>query len=59
MQFHERLRQAYQALAAEEPDRCIVVDGRAPREVVSERIWSLVQARLHPERLAAAETISP
>jgi dTMP kinase len=59
IQFHERLRQAYRALAAEEPDRCIVVDGRAPREVVSERIWSLVQARLHPERLAAAETISP
>src|SRR5215471_803095 len=39
MEFHEKLRQAYRTLATEEPDRCIVIDGRAPREVVSERIW--------------------
>jgi dTMP kinase len=59
MEFHERLRQAYRSLATEEPTRCIVVDGRASREVVAERIWSIVQARLHPERRAAVETISP
>jgi len=58
-EFHERLRQAYRSLASEEPARCIIVDGRAPREIVAERIWSIVQARLHPERRAAVETISP
>jgi hypothetical protein len=33
----------------------VLVDGRAPREVVAERIWTTVQQRLHPglERLEA------
>ena len=48
VQFHEALRKAYRDLAANEPKRCIVVDGRAPREVVSERIWATVEQRLHP-----------
>jgi dTMP kinase len=59
MEFHENLRQAYRALAAEEPTRCVVIDGRAPRDVVSDRIWSIVQERLHPERLGIAETSTP
>lgn len=49
-EFHEKLRQAYRALATDEPKRCIVVDGRAPREVVADHIWSIVQERLRPER---------
>jgi dTMP kinase len=57
--FHERLRQAYRALAAEEPDRCIVVDGRAPRDVVAERIWSIVRERLHPEPVVITESSGP
>jgi dTMP kinase len=54
--FHEELRRAYIALADKEPKRCIIVDGRAPREVVAERIWASVEKRLHPglEQLAAA-----
>jgi len=58
--FHEELRRAYLSLVAQEPKRCVVVDGRAPREVVSERIWSTVVQRLHPELQAApVETIAP
>jgi dTMP kinase len=56
LQFHEALRNAYRDLAAKEPKRCIVIDGRAPREVVSERIWNTVKQRLHPEILAAEAT---
>jgi dTMP kinase len=59
MEFHEKLRQAYRALAAAEPNRCVVIDGRAPRDVVSDRIWSIVQERLRPERLGVAETSTP
>jgi dTMP kinase len=59
MAFHEKLRQAYRALATEEPKRCIVVDGRAPRDVVADRIWTTVQERLHPEPLGVAETSAP
>jgi dTMP kinase len=60
LEFHEKLRNAYLALADAEPKRCVVIDGRAPRAVVAERIWSTVEQRLHPglERLAA-ETITP
>ena len=49
IEFHEKLRRAYRALAAEEPKRCVVIDGRAPRDVVADRIWSTVEERLHPE----------
>lgn len=59
-EFHEKLRQAYRALATDEPKRCIVVDGRAPREVVADLIWSIVQERLHPERAEeVTETSAP
>jgi dTMP kinase len=54
-EFHEKLRQAYKALAAEEPERCVVIDGRAPREVVAEHIWSAVRERLHPRTIGIAE----
>ena len=55
VEFHETLRQAYAALADKEPKRCIVVDGRAPRDVVSDRIWEAVRERLNPLlRLARA-----
>jgi dTMP kinase len=46
--YHEKLRNAYRALADKEPKRCILVDGRAPREIVAERIWNVVEQRLHP-----------
>ena len=59
MEFHEKLRQAYRVLAAEEPKRCIVIDGRAPREVVSERIWALVHERLLTRNAGAVETVAP
>jgi len=57
IQFHETLRQAYRDLASKEPKRCVVVDGRAPRDIVAERIWTTVVERLHlQERAAQAET---
>ena len=59
MEFHERLRGAYRELAAAEPKRCVVIDGRAPRDVVADRIWSIVRDRLRPESLGIAETSTP
>jgi dTMP kinase len=59
LEFHEKLRGAYRALAETEPKRCVVIDGRAPRDVVANRIWSIVQDRLHPEALGIAETSTP
>jgi dTMP kinase len=55
VEFHETLRHAYVALADKEPKRCVVIDGRAPRDVVSDRIWEAVRERLNPLlRLARA-----
>jgi len=48
LQYHEKLRQAYRALADKEPKRCYVIDGRAPRDIVAERIWNIVEQRLYP-----------
>lgn len=44
--FHEQLRRAYLKLAAEEPDRCVVIDAKAPKGKVGARIWAVVNKRL-------------
>jgi dTMP kinase len=49
--FHEKLRDAYLTIAAREPDRCVVIDASATREVVTNVIWQTVQSRLHPPAL--------
>jgi dTMP kinase len=46
--FHERLREAYLAIAAAEPNRCIVIDASVAKEAVASRIWDAVKARLNP-----------
>jgi dTMP kinase len=58
-EFHEELRNAYRALAAREPRRIALVDGRAPRDVVAGRIWDLVQDRLHPAGVSATTEAVP
>jgi len=59
VEFHEALRKAYREVAVKEPKRCIVVDGRAPRDVVAERIWAAVEQRLHPQPVHIAESAAP
>ncbi len=46
VEFHEQLRDAYRALAAAEPQRIVLIDGRAPRDVVGDRIWEVIEQRL-------------
>jgi dTMP kinase len=48
IEFHQRLREAYLAIAAEEPQRCVVIDASAGREAVARQIWNIVGARLDP-----------
>jgi dTMP kinase len=57
--FHKALRAAYRALADAEPGRIVVIDGRPPREVVAERIWSVVAERLRPETAPIDEGAGP
>ncbi len=46
LEFHEKLRRAYLALAEAEPKRCMVIDARASKTEVAERVWNAVNARL-------------
>ncbi len=44
--FHERLRDAYLQIAAEEPQRCVLIDANADQDTVATRVWSAVSERL-------------
>ncbi len=46
LSFHRNLRAAFLDIAAREPTRCVVVDGRAPPEEVAEAVWQAVSERL-------------
>jgi dTMP kinase len=59
LEFHQELGRAYRAIAAEEPRRIVVIDGRPPRDVVAQRIWEVLVERLHPERARLAEEAGP
>ena len=44
--FHERLREAFLAIARAEPDRCAVIDAAGTEAVVEAAVWAALQARL-------------
>jgi dTMP kinase len=44
--FHHRVRQAYAELAADEPRRFAVIDGRRDVETVAKAVWEAVAVRL-------------
>ncbi|MFY9695769.1 MAG: dTMP kinase [Xanthobacteraceae bacterium] len=48
VEFHQKLREAYLAIAVAEPERCVVVDAGVPKEAVARKIWNAVGARLDP-----------
>ncbi len=48
VEFHEKLRQAYLALAAREPQRCVVIDAGGSKEDIAKQIWAVVNSRFDP-----------
>lgn len=46
LEFHSRVREGFAELAAEEPDRWLVINADRPQEEVAEEIWSEVSSRL-------------
>jgi dTMP kinase len=46
VEFHERVRQGFLALAHEEPDRWCVIDGADDASAVAERVAAAVSERL-------------
>ncbi len=53
--FHKKLREGYRAIAAEEPDRCVLIDATATPERVADAIWQALGRRglvaVEPEAL--------
>lgn len=43
--FHEKLRRAFAALAKVDADRCVLIDATQPREMVHDMIWKVVAER--------------
>ncbi len=46
MAFHTRLREGFMAIAAAEPDRCVLIDARGVRDAVESVCWEAVESRL-------------
>ena len=44
--FHQRLREAFLAIARMEPERCALIEATAPIEAVDAAVWAAVTARL-------------
>ena len=46
IQFHQGLRDAYRQIAAEDPDRCVLVDASASPEAVAGQVWAALRDHL-------------
>jgi dTMP kinase len=44
--FHQRLREAYRQIAADEPQRCALIDANADSGIVAGRVWAALRERL-------------
>jgi dTMP kinase len=56
--FHQRLRDAYRQIAADQPQRCELIDATGTPEQVALKVWSVVHDRLltaaHPDKVTHA-----
>lgn len=55
LRFHEGLREAYRQIAAEDPQRCVLVDAADDPETVAGRVWATLRDRL----FTPATTVAP
>jgi len=55
IKFHQDLRDAYRQIAAEDPDRCVLIDATASPDEVAAQVWTALRDHL----FAMATTASP
>ena len=46
LEFHQRLREHFRAIATAEPERCVLIDAAAAPDTVAEAVWAAVTERL-------------
>ena len=56
VQFHQDLREAYRQIAAEDPQRCVLIDASADKDTVAAKIWTALRDHLFA---TANSTASP
>jgi dTMP kinase len=54
LRYHDALREAYRQIAAEDPQRCVVIDTTADPDSVAARIWSELRGHLFSASTSAA-----
>jgi dTMP kinase len=52
--YHQALNAAYRAIAAQEKQRCVLIDANRPAEQVADEIWRVVRLRLDPGTASSA-----
>lgn len=56
LQFHQDLREAYKQIAADDPQRCVLIDANTDAEAVSDRVWKALRDHLFTLPAPAAST---
>jgi len=46
VRFHQELRDAYRQIAAEDPDRCVLIDATPSPDVVAAQVWTALRDHL-------------
>ena len=46
VRFHQELRDAYRQIAADEPQRCVLIDANADADTVAANVWAALRDRL-------------
>ena len=56
VKFHQDLREAYKQIAADDPQRCVLIDANADADTVSAQVWKALRDHLFTLPAAAAST---
>lgn len=51
--FHQKLREAFIDIAADNPERCVVINASGTPEAIGDEIWKVVNRRLDPSTAPA------
>jgi dTMP kinase len=54
IQFHRNLREAYRQIAADDPQRCVLIDATADADTVAARIWAALREHVRGLKTAAS-----
>ncbi|MEN3347697.1 MAG: dTMP kinase, partial [Bradyrhizobium sp.] len=54
VKFHQDLREAYRKIAADDPQRCVLIDATPDPDAVTATIWAELRERLRATQSAAS-----